>query len=45
MVHELEEHGIKGCGGETGGVRALGAAAEGQQVEIMGILCCLTLVE
>ena len=46
VVHELiEELGIEGCGGASGGVDALQGAAESQQVEVMEMLTSAGVVD
>lgn len=46
VVDELiQEHGIEGCGGASGGVHALRAAAERQHLEIMGTLTSAGVVD
>eukprot|EP00752_Nemacystus_decipiens_P016320 g14595.t1 len=41
----IQEHGTEGCGGTSGGVRALEGAAENQHVETMGVLTCAGVVD
>lgn len=46
VVRELiRGHGIEGCGGASGGVFALGTAAEAQRVEVMELLTSAGVVD
>ena len=46
IVHKLiQEHGIQGCGGASGGVCALQGAAEKQHVSIMELLASVGVVD
>lgn len=46
IVRELiQEHGIEGCGGASGGVRALLSDAENRQLEMMGVPATARVVD
>ncbi len=46
MVRELiRQFGVEGCGGDSGGVRALGSAAGKEQVEVMTFLTDIGVVD